>query len=156
MLLLHHPTKNQLSALRGSSVWSFDTDLVMELLAKNDVRTLTTPRTKEFAQITPMNFRVKVVELGRDAEGDAITSVVVDWSAPEFEEPICGLTPDQEAALDALENELDDKTIRRTGFVTRIGCPLSRWFTTRPKPKRPRVLSPDLTTWFARSKNPGT
>lgn len=114
VLPLHHPTKNASSSLRGSSVWSFDTDLVMEITTKDAnpdnraVRTLTTPRTKEFAQIVPKMFRIKEAELGKTDEGDPITSVVIDWSPVEFENKVPQGALDMLATLRDLQGDLSD------------------------------------------------
>ncbi|MDP2409684.1 MAG: AAA family ATPase [Pseudolabrys sp.] len=111
VLMLHHPTKNDSSDYRGSSILVNDTDLLIKVETdpKSRVRTVTTPRIKEFAEIEPMAFRIKVVELGQDDEGDPITSVVVNWipaADVEFEPK---LTPAQQEPLDALITVLANK-----------------------------------------------
>jgi hypothetical protein len=105
VLLLHHPTKSASSDYRGSSVMLNDIDLMVkvETDAKTKRRTMTTPRVKEFAEMEPMQFNMKVVRLGEDEDGDAITSVVVDWinqAEVEFE---AKLTPPQEEVLAAFD-----------------------------------------------------
>lgn len=81
LLLLHHPTKAADSDYRGTSVWLNDTDLLIKVETdpKTKIRTVTTPRVKDTAEIEPLRFRIKPVLLGLDQEGDEITTVVIDW-----------------------------------------------------------------------------
>lgn len=87
IILVHHPTKSGSSNYRGSSVWSFDTDLQINLeRPKAGLGVLTTPRPKDFEAMTPVHYQVRPVELGRDEEGDPVTSIVIEWRAsPEAE-----------------------------------------------------------------------
>ncbi|RED36213.1 bifunctional DNA primase/polymerase-like protein [Rhodopseudomonas thermotolerans] len=112
VLLLHHPTKDASSDYRGSSIMLNDIDLLIkvDIDQKTKLRTVTTPRVKEYAEIERLAFRIKVVELGKDAEGDAITSVVVDWVDRAEAEFKVELTPAQEEALAALDAVLAGKS----------------------------------------------
>ena len=102
VVLLHHPTKDAGSDYRGSSILINDTDLLIkvDVDSKKQVRTVSTPRVKEYAEIEPLHFQIRVVELGHDDEGDRITSVVVDWQdATEFGElPMTGEEADLRAS----------------------------------------------------------
>lgn len=111
VLLLHHPTKDASSDYRGSSILVNDTDLLIkvETDSRTKIRTVTTPRVKEYAEIDPVHFKIKVVDLGVDHEGDPITSVVVDWMAASELEFAAPLTPPQQEALTALEAVLTEK-----------------------------------------------
>ncbi len=89
VMLIHHPTKDGASKIRGTGITKDDTDLHIWVEADKatESRTLSTPRTKEYAQIRPIKFNIKVVPLGEDQYGDPITSVVVEWAgsaASEF------------------------------------------------------------------------
>ena len=88
-----------------------DIDLMIkvEVDAKTKKRTVTTPRVKEFAEIDPMQFHIKVVRLGEDEEGDPITSIVVDWietAEIEFEPK---LTPPQAEVLAAFDKLIAER-----------------------------------------------
>lgn len=88
ILACHHPTKGNSSSYRGSSLWSFDTDLQINL--KRNEKTghgeITNPRPKDFEQMKPRHYGLRQVHLGDDLEGDALTSIVVEWHAdPETE-----------------------------------------------------------------------
>jgi hypothetical protein len=108
MLLTHHPTKDQSSDFRGSSVWTNDTDIRIRIeVGKAGVRTVTTPRVKESRELDPLNFRIRVVDLGKDNEGDAITSVVVDWT--EFDPVEIELPDYVKRAADIFDAYVEEK-----------------------------------------------
>lgn len=104
VLILHHPTKDASSDYRGSSIMLNDTDLLIKVDTdpKTKRRKVSTPRVKEFAEIEPMAFHIKVVTLGEDGEGDPITSVVVDWVDGAEAEFDVKLTPPQQEVYDVL------------------------------------------------------
>lgn len=121
VVVLHHPTKDASSDYRGSSIMLNDIDLLVkvDIDPKTKRRTVTTPRVKEFAEIDPMGFHIKVVELGTDSEGDKITSVVVDWIDPAEMEFEAKLTPPQQEVFDVLTGlmvakQADENATNRT------------------------------------------
>lgn len=127
ILLLHHPTKDAPSGYRGSSILLNDIDLLVtvETDKRTKLRTVKTPRVKEFAEIKALAFRIKVIELGNDADGDAITSVVVDWvnsAESEFESK---LTPVQEDAMAAFDEALVAKGAAAGSIGLTVG--FSEW-----------------------------
>lgn len=105
VLILHHPTKDASSDYRGSSIMLNDIDLMIkvEVDAKTKRRTVTTPRVKEFAEIDPLQFNIKVVRLGEDEEGDPITSIVVDWVDAVAAEFDVTLSPAAQEMFDIME-----------------------------------------------------
>ena len=108
VMLLHHPNKDASSDYRGSSILLNDIDLLIKVEADKRARRtrVTTPRVKEYAEIEALAFQIKVLDLGKDPEGDAITSVVVDWIEQAEEEFAAPLTGPQMSALSALEDLL--------------------------------------------------
>lgn len=106
VLLLHHPTKDASSDYRGSSILLNDIDLLIKVDAdaRSKLTRVTTPRVKDYGEIDPLAFRIKVLELGADPEGDTITSVVVEWVEKAEMDFEAKLTPPQAEALQALEN----------------------------------------------------
>jgi RecA-family ATPase len=118
VLLLHHPTKDAGSDYRGSSIMLNDIDLLIkvETDAKTKRRIVSTPRVKEYAEIENQAFHIKVVALGQDAEGDPITSVVVEWingAETEFEPK---LTPPQQEVYDVLVEFLNQQNQQKATF----------------------------------------
>lgn len=81
VVFVHHPTKSGDSYTRGSSILTFDTDLLMAVNydAKTGQREFLTPRVKVFPQIKPLKFRITSVELGKDQDGDPITAPLIEW-----------------------------------------------------------------------------
>jgi hypothetical protein len=119
VMLLHHPTKDASSDYRGSSILINDTDLLIkvEIDEKSKVRTVSTPRVKEYGEIDKLFFNIKVVELGKDEENDPVTSVVVDWMSAEFAPlPETGAEADSLAAFEKLRSHLDTQP-------GQTGCP---------------------------------
>lgn len=106
VMVVHHPTKAGTSDSRGSSLLTFDTDLLIkvEIDGKSKLRRVTTPRVKEYAEIAPLAFQIRVVELGTDQDGDKVTSIVVEWRAVAADEFAADrLTQSEEAVLEALK-----------------------------------------------------
>lgn len=105
VLMLHHPTKDASSDYRGSSILLNDIDLLVKVEADTRTKTtrVTTPRVKEYGEIDPLAFRIKVLDLGADPEGDKITSVVVEWIDKAELDFAAPLTEQQSLCLSALE-----------------------------------------------------
>lgn len=81
VVIVHHPTKDETSLYRGHSSLINDIGalLYVEIDEVSGVRTLSTPRIKDWERIKPRSYGIKVIELMRDDLGDPVTSVVVDW-----------------------------------------------------------------------------
>lgn len=119
VMVVHHPTKDGASDSRGSSLLTFDTDFLIKVDVdkKTKVSTVTTPRVKEYGQIVPERFKIEVVALGIDQDGDPLTSIVVRWrddAESEFEDKT---TPAEEAALKDRE-ALALKELTKLGTAT--------------------------------------
>lgn len=124
VLVAHHPTKNGSSGVRGSSTIEDDTDLTIrvEQAASGGKRRVTTPRVKDYGEITPVAFDIRTVELGEDQDGDPITSVVVSWR-PSAEEEFDDKIPEGDReALDALRDTLCRKGTTNATY--------GEWFAT--------------------------
>lgn len=113
VLATHHPTKGGTSDTRGSSILTFDTDLLMKVEAdeKRRLSKVTTPRTKDYGQIKPMFFRNRIVEIGKDEDGDPITTVIAEWQADAEDEFAIKLSIEQEDALQVLKNLVRDRML---------------------------------------------
>lgn len=101
VLAVHHPPKDGSSLFRGSGFLMNDTDVVIQVETdeKTKIRKVTTPRNKEGAEIEPIQFRIRVVGLGFDDEGEEITTVVVDWLNDAARAEVPRLSPQEQAVL---------------------------------------------------------
>lgn len=113
VLAVHHPPKDGSSLFRGSGFLMNDTDVVIQVETdeKTKIRKVTTPRNKEGAEIEPIQFRIRVVGLGFDDEGEEITTVVVDWLNEVARGEVPRLSPQEQAALTiAVEKSCPENT----------------------------------------------
>lgn len=78
VLLIHHAGKTAGKGLRGHSSLEGALDAVIEVDRRDDTRTWCVTRSKDGPESDPTPFRLDVVELGTDGDGDAITSCVVE------------------------------------------------------------------------------
>jgi hypothetical protein len=79
VLLVHHSGKEVGRGLRGHSSLSGALDAIIEVNRDaNDNREWTLSRAKDSAESAPAGFRLDVVELGTDDDGDPITSCIVE------------------------------------------------------------------------------
>ncbi len=128
VLFAHHPTKNGSSGVRGSSTLEDDTDLTIKVEQdpKGPKRRVTTPRVKDYAEINPVAFDIKTVQLGEDQDGDEITSVVVSWRSDAADEFADKLTGTGEKVLAALRVAIDAKENATSASYTEWEMSLSR------------------------------
>lgn len=80
VLLVHHSGKDATKGLRGHSSLHAALDAVIEVTRDGDRREWRTSKSKDGADGEPRPFRLEVVELGEDDQGEPITSCVI---APE-------------------------------------------------------------------------
>lgn len=134
VMLIHHPTKDGASKIRGTGITKDDTDLHIWVEADKatESRTLSTPRTKEYAQIRPIKFNIKVVPLGEDQYGDPITSVVVEWAgSAESEFPVVLSKQSRKLWADATRYVLKESPEDVQGVKMEIGG----WVKTTSVPR---------------------
>ena len=117
--VIHHGTKRPNgSTPRGHGSLIGAADLVVEIAkAKDNNRTATVTAAKDDADGVALGFRLHVVELGTDPDGDPITTCRVD----ELTEPSparSGLTAAERMASDVLAN-----LISAEGKPPPVGCP---------------------------------
>jgi hypothetical protein len=93
VLLVHHVGKD---ASRGARGWSgftgaLDFEMTIDRREDDEVRTARVTKAKDDVDGERMHFRLKVVELDADADGDEVTSCVVEWvDAPKPEQKPAG------------------------------------------------------------------
>ncbi|WP_144186413.1 AAA family ATPase [Elioraea rosea] len=102
VLLLHHPGKDESRGPRGSSGFNGNVDQTLYMKRGRIILQKVRDGSKDKA----MTFSLRVVEIGRDADGDPVTTCVVrDGAASiadDFDPPVARLTPALRAAFDAV------------------------------------------------------
>lgn len=78
VLLIHHSGKNSLNGARGWSGLRAAADVEMEVVRVDDDRVLSVTKQKDGEEGQDFGFRLRVVPIGVDEDGDEITSCVVD------------------------------------------------------------------------------
>ena len=107
VVVIHHTGKDTSKGSRGSTVLPFGADTVIEVSQDPATKIATVHLNKQRDGATGelLNFTLKVIELGTDADGDPITSCVIEATDAK---PAKSTTPKQHRALDALNNVLAD------------------------------------------------
>lgn len=83
VLLVHHSGKDAAKGLRGHSSLLAALDAAVEVARDGDRREWRTSKSKDGADGEPHPFRLEVVNLGEDDQGDAVTSCVVALDASD-------------------------------------------------------------------------
>jgi hypothetical protein len=107
VMVVHHTGKDTSRGSRGSTVLPFATDTVIEIMREpgSDLATAQINKQRDGATGPILNFILKVIELGTDADGDRITSCVIEATD---QKPARRMTDRQRRALDVLNNILAD------------------------------------------------
>ena len=105
--VIHHSGKDSSKGSRGSTVLPFGADTLIEVSKDEATKIATADLIKQRDGATGplLNFNLRVIELGTDADGDAITSCVIE---PTDKKPAKSTTPKQRRALDVLSNVTAD------------------------------------------------
>jgi hypothetical protein len=109
VMLVHHSGKDQSRGLRGSYALQGACDAVVHI---DVTRTVTLEKVKDGQDGALCSFTLRTVELGRDADGDPITSCVVEIAAEAVvrTKSRTRLTDQARRALDVLNRlHTDDK-----------------------------------------------
>jgi RecA/RadA recombinase len=84
VILIHHSGKDPSNGMRGSSVLKAAADVVIEVVRTKEYREAAIDKMKDGDDTGKFRFKLPIVELGEDEEGDPITSCVVEHvDAPE-------------------------------------------------------------------------
>lgn len=105
VLIVHHSGKNVLSGMRGHSSLFAALDVVIEVTRTDDRRELRIAKLKDDEDGAVHPFRLHVVDLGEDEEGEPITSCVVvtdDEPTPDVSRVKLPKGGNQKIVLDAL------------------------------------------------------
>jgi len=127
IMVVHHTGKDSTRGARGSSALAAAADTVIEVADK--VATVSKQRDAETGAV--MSFRLTPVELGRDDDGDPVTTCTVEHVEATREAPTKGktLSAAERNALDALNEVLDDPGTRRVApvFLLSEGADIGQW-----------------------------
>jgi hypothetical protein len=78
VLVVHHPGKDEARGMRGSTALFGAADVVIRITQEGEVREVETENVKDGLIGRVLTYRLKVVEIGTDEDGDQITSCVVE------------------------------------------------------------------------------
>ena len=108
VLLIHHTGKDASKGMRGHSSLHAALDCAIEVRRNGDRREWLVAKSKDGEDGASHAFRLDVVPLGIDSDGDEITScvIVANQSAPAIEKKMTTLGSNQTIALTALEEPL--------------------------------------------------
>lgn len=108
VVIIHHSGKDASKGLRGHSSLYAAMDAVIEVGRNGDARYWRLAKSKEGRDGLRRGFRLKSVGLGYDADGEPVTSCVVepDNTPVQEEKP---LTPSLKYALESLEAALNEE-----------------------------------------------
>ena len=114
--LVHHGTKAGTGGPRGHGSLAGAADAVIEVSAAEDGSHSAVLRDVKDDAGGAFGFRLRVVELGWDADGDARTTCVVDEAEPQVRpEKAKPLPAAQRAALELLERAIIDEGVPAAG-----------------------------------------
>ena len=120
VVLVHHIGKDAGRGARGHSSLHAAADVVIEVAAGTaGVRTARVTKSRDGALGEELHFRLRVIDLGTDEDGDPITTCAVEpatQAAPVPEQH--RLSPQARIALDALRELLADTEDRTPGTST--------------------------------------
>ncbi len=125
VILVHHTGKDATRGMRGHSSLFAALDAVVEVSRDGEARTWKVAKSKDGADGIEHAFRLNVVQLGVDEDGDPISSCVVEPCASETKKAK-RLTPAQISGLASLSEachehgQFDDETLM-------VGAHLDNW-----------------------------
>lgn len=149
IMFVHHPTKDGSSLWRGHSSIVNDSDLLINVQVDEAtrIRTITTPRIKDWASIDPMRYRLEVVNLGT-FDDIVATSIRVNWdvehvpASQEFEKA-GDAKPEKVAALSGAPRRLLEALCRDAHAFAQLNAPLT---------EADRKFDIDMMMAFSRTK----
>jgi hypothetical protein len=81
VMLVHHSGKNKAQGARGHSSLRAAIDTEIELtIGDGGIRVARTTKQRDMPSGREFLFRLRSVELGKDDDGEAVTTCVVDWT----------------------------------------------------------------------------
>ena len=83
IMIVHHSGKDTAKGARGHSSLRAATDTEIELEVDGSIRTATATKQRDLEPKDPIVFQLKVHELGRDEDGDAVTTCTITAASEE-------------------------------------------------------------------------
>jgi RecA-family ATPase len=83
IMIVHHSGKDTAKGARGHSSLRAATDTEIELEVEDKMRTATATKQRDLEPQDPFVFTLKVHELGKDEDGDAVTTCTIDQADPD-------------------------------------------------------------------------
>ena len=83
IMIVHHSGKDTAKGARGHSSLRAATDTEIELEVDGSIRTATATKQRDLEPQQPIVFQLKVHELGRDEDGDAVTTCTITEASEE-------------------------------------------------------------------------
>lgn len=126
VVIVHHSGKNAALGARGHSSLRAAVDSELEVERTNGSRMLRVRKSRDGDDGAEMAFKLNVVEIGRDADDQPITSCVINGADAEEHRKAKGAKAKGKAhwqlAVDYFNNTLADfpETVHGTGFPTGI------------------------------------
>jgi putative DNA primase/helicase len=103
VLLIHHSGKDTTKGARGHSMLRAAVDTEIEISEQSDVRIARITKARDAETGKEIAFRLRQIELGRDEDGDPITTCIVESAdAPKRSTPVKG--KNRQLAFNALLN----------------------------------------------------
>ena len=105
ILIIHHSGKDSTRGMRGHSSLLGAADVVIEVVreAPSRIRTIHIHKAKDDADGAQFRFQLNILELGTDADGDPITTCLVEeLDAPDERNTVASLTTDEKLWLGEL------------------------------------------------------
>lgn len=148
VVLIHHHGKDAARGARGHSSLHAAADVVIEVTADAaGVRTARVVKSRDGAIGDELHFGLRVIDLGTDEDGDAITTCAVEPAAPASPMPeLQRLGAQARIALDALRElvaDTDDRTPQTTTMPGGKPCATVEAWRERFRARRGRL--PGLT-----------
>jgi hypothetical protein len=111
VLLVHHTGKNESLGSRGSSVLPSAVDVNISVAQTGETRTVELEKQRDGQTGTICTFRLRVIDLGVDEDGDEVTSCVIEAADAEpktAKQPKSKLPAAAKIALNTLKKALAD------------------------------------------------
>lgn len=127
--IIHHTGKDASKGARGSSALRAATDTEIEV----GNGTLTVTKQRDMGKMEPLRFELEGVEVGRRADGAAVSACVVRWvTAAEFDERLSPQAAEMLAVLERLiaakrDEIAEDETIPETDKSDKIANARVEW-----------------------------
>jgi len=83
IMIVHHSGKDTAKGARGHSSLRAATDTEIELEVEGGLRTATATKQRDLEPQEPFAFNLKVHELGKDEDGDAVTTCTIEQADPD-------------------------------------------------------------------------